>query len=283
MERLLSKIKVHPDAFWIRKGLEVTTSPICINECAYCPREKFTAACMARGCTEQLSVKTFKKCLGKIPKTVLLIFSGFSEPWTNPHCTEMILYAHEQGFKIVIYSTIVGMDYEDINKIKTIPFVKFFIHLPDSKNRAKIKINKKYLNLFTKLISSNIKNLVLISLFGYDKIHPQIKQLLRGYDLPFYSWPITSRAGNLPVKKWMRTPQRREGKLPLCFRLYINVLIPNGDVVLCCCDFGLKHVLGNLTISTYSSLFKSKEFSKIMEGLSDNSLDILCRVCGGKE
>jgi len=29
-------------------------------------------------------------------------------------------------------------------------------------------------------------------------------------------------------------------------RIFRNVLLPNGDVVLCCMDYGLDHILGNL-------------------------------------
>ena len=30
-----------------------------------------------------------------------------------------------------------------------------------------------------------------------------------------------------------------------CDRIYQNVLLPNGDVVLCCMDWSAEHVLGN--------------------------------------
>jgi len=55
--------------------------------------------------------------------------------------------------------------------------------------------------------------------------------------------------------------------------------LPNGDVVLCCMDWNLKHILGNLLKTNYRSLFKSKEFKNILKELKENSSNILCRTC----
>ena len=55
--------------------------------------------------------------------------------------------------------------------------------------------------------------------------------------------------------------------------------MPNGDVVLCFQDFGLKHVIGNLREQDFESLYTSQEFLFVQRGLADESLDILCRSC----
>jgi hypothetical protein len=44
-------------------------------------------------------------------------------------------------------------------------------------------------------------------------------------------------------------------------------------------DYGMKHILGNLVSSDYTSLFNSEEVHKLQKGLNDDSLDILCRYC----
>jgi hypothetical protein len=58
-----------------------------------------------------------------------------------------------------------------------------------------------------------------------------------------------------------------------------NVLLPNGDVVLCCMDYGLKHRLGNLLINKYEDLFKSENYITLMNGLENENIEILCRTC----
>jgi len=95
---------------------------------------------------------------------------------------------------------------------------------------------------------------------------------------------MQSRAGNLEnVKGIWAVNGRKHGKVRCITSmgncLNNNVLLPNGDVVLCCMDYGLKHILGNLILSDYPSLFTGEEFYKLQRGLNDDSLDILCRYC----
>lgn len=72
---------------------------------------------------------------------------------------------------------------------------------------------------------------------------------------------------------------KRKRRVIGCARLHHNILLPNGDVVLCCTDFGMRHVLGNLLSQDYPSLFQSGEFLKVKRGQKDETLDILCRCC----
>lgn len=71
---------------------------------------------------------------------------------------------------------------------------------------------------------------------------------------------------------------RNEGSL-YCERFNNNVLLPNGDVYLCCSDWGLKHKIGNL----YENSYDSNEFvaarEKIMRLAITKNSDVLCRTC----
>jgi hypothetical protein len=40
----------------------------------------------------------------------------------------------------------------------------------------------------------------------------------------------------------------------------VNVMLPNGDVYLCCCDYGLKHKLGNLLTTNYNDLSRAETY-----------------------
>jgi hypothetical protein len=93
---------------------------------------------------------------------------------------------------------------------------------------------------------------------------------------------MMARAGNLTGMKDVQQPLRLTG--PIRCRscgdcLNHNVLLPNGDVVLCCMDYGLQHILGNLLLTDYESLFSSEAFKRIQQGLDDDSRDVLCRYC----
>ena len=57
-------------------------------------------------------------------------------------------------------------------------------------------------------------------------------------------------------------------------------MLPDGRVLLCCMDYGMKHVLGNLTEQSYEEIMNGKEIDKIKAAINgDESIDILCRGC----
>ena len=57
-----------------------------------------------------------------------------------------------------------------------------------------------------------------------------------------------------------------------------NVLMPNGDVVLCCMDYNLKHVIGNLLTQTYDEVMNGKPLQDIIEINEDPKFD-KCSIC----
>ncbi len=58
-----------------------------------------------------------------------------------------------------------------------------------------------------------------------------------------------------------------------------GVLLPNGDVALCCMDYSLAHVLGNLRDMPHRELYKGDAFQKILLALKDESMALICRKC----
>ena len=80
------------------------------------------------------------------------------------------------------------------------------------------------------------------------------------------------------MSKAITTAAKPSGKLR-CDRIYQNVLLPNGDVVLCCMDWSAEYVLGNLKRDQFEDLYRSETFRRVLRGLKDPSVDILCRTC----
>ena len=56
-------------------------------------------------------------------------------------------------------------------------------------------------------------------------------------------------------------------------------ILPDGTVVLCCMDYSMKHVLGNVNKQNVKEIYESEEYQKILKGLNDDKIDILCRHC----
>jgi len=252
--------------------IEITTNIGCKNACAYCPQNKIITAYTKRSDILQMSFDIFKTCVDRIPSNIAIHFSGMSEPWLNPDCTKMLLYAHNKGHKIGVFTTLVGMNLSDIDSLMSIPLEYFRIHLPSKRKYEKIRVDKEYLSLLKKISESNVR----VRYHCHEKpINPEVKSIIE--QDPEYR-RVQTRAGNVTIED-RSIPKAKRGFIRCPRGLHHNVLLPNGDVILCCMDYGMQHVLGNLVYSDYGSLFRGNEFLKIKKGLRDESLDILCRYC----
>jgi hypothetical protein len=252
--------------------LAVTTSVGCPNACKVCPQELFVGRYRLTRGIKCLSFESFKRHLDKIPRHVRIDFGGMSEPWSNPECTEMILYAHEIGFKLTVFTTCVGMTISDLQKIRQIPFVTFVVHLPDDGLNMPFPKMQGYMAVLKELCLADITH---VSFMAMGSIHPDLQALFRdnvsGY---IYS----SRAGNIADSH----PIRKTGiiRCVVSQEMRRNVLLPNGDVVLCCQDWGMQNVLGNLNAGNYEDLFTSQQYRNILARQnSESEGDILCRYC----
>ena len=265
--------------------MEISTNVACRVQCDFCPQElhieqysnKNNLNDISYGQPTQMSFDTFKKCLSTIPKSVIIAFCGYTEPFLNPDCSKMVLHAYENGYTIEVFTTLVGMNQEDVEILKQVKYKVFHLHLPDEKNIAKIAVNNDYLNVFKKILS-DIPGVTGMSM---GNMHQKIREVLGKDLLPDV---MINRAGNVKLVK--PTPKKigplvckRDSKLDLLDIVDENVLLPNGDVGLCCMDYGLQHIIGNLLELSYDSLFKTdmyKEFHKKQKSYDEN---ILCRFC----
>ena len=191
-------------------------------------------------------------------------FSGFVEPWMNKHCSDMLLYAHNKGHRISVFTTAIGMSLEDVEKIKDVPYCGgpnggFVLHLPDNENLAKHPITDKYIDVLEAIKNSNITNFSTMSM---GKVHDSVKHLFN--NVPTHE--MWSRAGNLMGEAQLKpellnvmdrvkfTYRNKDTTCGCVEDLYHNILLPNGDVSLCCMDYGLDNILGNLYKDSYENI-----------------------------
>jgi len=219
-----------------------------------------------------MTPQIFKECLDKIPGRVKIDFAGFCEPFLNPDCIEMYSYAYSKGHVIKIFTTLTGMKPSDVKLLERKQPKKILVHLPSSTGNEKIKIDESYLQVLDMLLRSKI-NMEYHS--DGNEVHPEIQKLV---NKEVRVCRTINRAGNLETVSGLKTG-RIKGRMACSRGLKINVLLPNGDVVLCCNDFGMKHVLGNLLVSDYKHLFSGEEILRVRRGLKDDTMDILCRYC----
>ena len=253
--------------------LEITTSipkKGCVVDCVFCPQrvlqkvwdaEKFTSE---RARTMQL--EDFKKVIDKLPKEVRITLSGFTEPWLNSKATDMLLYAHEQGHRVSVFTTAVGMKLKDVERLKDIPYCGgpnggFTLHLPDKEYRAKHPVTSTYIKVVEALKNANINNFQTMAM---GTVHPEVEHLYP--DEKVNKYEMWHRAGNLLGEAQLK-PEVKEvwnefksvyhegDKTCGCVEdLYHNILLPNGEVSLCCMDYNLEEILGNLYEEEYDDI-----------------------------
>ena len=264
--------------------LEITTKIGCSCNCVYCPQEKLIKRYFGRPDSPNpdkiLSLDNFKICIDKLPKGTRIDFSGMAEPWLNPQCTDMVLYAHEKGFPIAIYTTLVGMKREDFDKIRQIPVEEFVLHIPDDKSNAHIGVSSEYIALLETVVSEKRDDgsPYVTGFSCHAGIHPDLVS-----KIPEDSKLITElhdRAGN--VESEYVESKCNKGTI-VCINcdnsIHHNVLLPDGTVLLCCMDYGMKHILGNLLTQSYEEIHESEEAKRIIRGMADDRELILCRTC----
>lgn len=256
-------------------NLEISTVVGCRVMCSYCPQKTHIRQYARRGPGDHvMSMATFQAALKTVPVNVDIIFAGMAEPWLNPECSEMLLWAYSKGHRVAVYTTLAGMTIQDVEKISQRPLYEFCIHLPDAGGQMNIDPDLNYLDV----LRYCIKRITTVGFSMHGKLHPLVQEAL-GFKVKDGSAALISRAGNLAD----RAIGFKHGPL-MCSacgpKIDHNILLPNGDIVLCCMVYDLKHILGNLTSQSYESLFTGEEYQRVMRGLAgDESIDIACRNC----
>lgn len=277
-----------------KRYVEITTTMGCPNNCAYCPQDLLNKS--YKGKERVLSFEDFKQILKNIPKSIQLDFGGMTEPFTNPQATDMILYADKLGYEIMLYTTLRNFSIDDIYKLKDVKFIGCVIHTVDKDNLIKNKVDEEYLEKIKLLKELNYSNLDFMVI---GKPREDIEQAI-GYNLQ--STKILLRGNQLSKDEFKNISpdiiepfqgQFKDNRKPLICGSLVNtrktfrptlaertVMLPNGDVVLCCMDYALRHPLGNLKIQHYNSIINSRAMRTIEASmLGKNDEYLLCRDC----
>jgi len=247
--------------------LEFTTSipeKGCVVDCAFCPQRTLEKSYTGQ---RMMTLDNFKSVVDKLPKEIRVTFAGFTEPWLNKNCTDMLLYADEKGHPISVFTTGIGMKVEDVYRLKDVPYAGnpnggFVLHLPDQERIAKHPVTSNYIKVLEAFreVCGEIQNFYTMSM---GPVLDDVKHIFPQASVPEF-W---SRAGNLMGEAMLKPELYNlkdqfksiyHGESPKtcgCLEdLYHNIVLPNGDVSLCCMDYGLKHILGNIYEQSYEEV-----------------------------
>lgn len=275
-----------------RPTLEITTMIGCPLMCNYCPQDNLREA-YGKDSPKYMALETFKVAVSKIPANTRIDFSGMAEAWVNPEATKMLAHALEKGHAVAVYTTLYNWSIETANQVIEL-FEKyrsqvevFSIHFPDEYGNMKgWKYNDEWVAVFH-LMTITVQRLGIkleaMTMSDHGKIHPDLQHL----GIQLYNWFGHDRAGSLNKEQVKEQPINfidRHEKPVRCSKT-INydqhVLLPNGDIVLCCMDYDNKHILGNLLVDSYEDLFTGEGMIRLLrENIKPcYSSESLCKSC----
>lgn len=265
---------------------EITTMIGCPLMCNFCPQDKLLRA--YKDPVRVLTMENFQTALSKIPKDFKIVFAGFTEPWANEHCTDFVEYALESGRDIAIYTTLFRMTPDDVDRLVALYKIypkkmsEFVVHLPDNQgNMIGWKPSDDYeyaLSTLTKKINSSS----FMTMDQNSKTHSSVKSTVKPVQ-----WYLHTRANNLDTTKLGGQTFYQPPKYDFvveCTRdknLTSSVMLPNGDLALCCMDYGLKHIIGNILKQNYDEILHGVELEKIkrLNNTLEYTEEVLCKSC----
>jgi hypothetical protein len=246
-----------------RPHIEITTRIGCPIRCRYCPQGKLISEYYPLHSRSNkafsLSLSNFKNICDKIPADVDIHFSGMCEPFINPAAVEMVKYAATEH-SVSVFTTLTGLTAEKYDELRRIPFRWFCIHVPDGQLNTGLKCTPEYLKLLQYVVD-NPPECEKFWFSMHGDYHPALIPIIYGQEIENN---INDRAGNLDIAWSDKT--EKDNPVCSCSRYDQNVLLPDGTVLLCCMDYGMTHILGNLLLQNYDDLKRAGPYE-------------LCRKC----
>ena len=269
-------------SFYTSPMIEITTKLGCAVNCKFCPQELYIKEYLKEGNPDTvLSFENYRICIDKLPENTIVEFAGFTEPFFIARCMEMIQYAKNRGHRVNLFTTLRGLKLDQIDQLLEIEFEEFVLHVPDREGYAVIPVDEEYREIIKRLSVAKKPNgnSFIDYACAQGTVEDEITELL-GNDIRIYV-VLNDRAGNLQDsclygKKGIRGRIRCE----LSKDINHNVLLPDGRVILCSNDWGLKHVMGNLIHETYEQILDGDEANRIREAMmNEGGAFVLCRNC----
>lgn len=266
--------------------IEITTVLGCKVNCKYCPQNVLTKAYYGenRNRKKQMSIEDFKIFLRNTPDNCDFMFAGMAEPYLNPDCTEMLRLACEAGRNVSLYTTLEGATEEDIDAMLSLPLQFVELHVADEHKYAHITETEQYYKNIERLLNAKKMNgEPFVNDVGAQAVPtPKILELCRGKYEVLTS--VQDRAGNLEGEELVtRDRDLIDEQITCCFcgpTFNNHVVLPDGTLLLCNMDYGMKHIIGNLLETTFDEIRAGEKMQAILEEANGKqTMELLCRKC----
>ena len=262
------------EGYYTKIGLEVSTHIGCPRACNHCPQPLLASRYHGE---RSFTLESFQKALRTVPTWIDLAFTGFSEALSCKAGMEMIEWAIGRGHQCTISTTLFGYNKEKVDRLIKLPWKHIVLHLPSDQGEiTTLKITPEYLELLRYAVEKwRVHPHLMPQRFG-PTTYPEVQKIFDDAGITLPNYGLHDRAGALVQIGYHG---RRPGPLPLCGKMFRGNLLPNGDVCLCCNDYGIQHVFGNLFTDDYQEIFRGEKFRQFIKESQEPDSNVLCRTC----
>jgi hypothetical protein len=245
--------------------LELSVAIGCPVACPYCPVGKVVRA---YGGPNMMSMDVFAAALANIPDDAQLSFAGFAEPFLNRDLSELMHHAYAAAHPFQVLTTGRGMTDDDVVSLLALQPYNLCLHAPDHGHAMTVTTDAAYVAR-VKRLAEGVGSFNVVC-------HGVLRDELKWLAPWMKQTSLQNRAGNVAgMKEHTATGPIQCRPAPA---LDHPVMLPTGEVVLCCQDWSLRHPLGNLAKQTWDELTAGDPMARLRAAMAGNG-DCLCRAC----
>ena len=282
------------------KNVHVETNTCCNAKCIFCPTPKMNKRI-------SMSKKLFYKIIDDLAS---FNFSGKvypylrNEPMTDPYIFERLKYLREKLPNATIFFSTNGLalNMDKIVKLLNLEPIIIKISLPRFSKDQCLKImgidNTKILKninlLFEEGRKRNIDNskdkflLVMVNAPESEQILMRNYLSRRGmenfFDLQL--WGLVNRGGSVGSIFGKRICHKKikgchQGSKEFNINNWFNILA-NGKVALCCMDWNVEVIFGNMNTQSIKEVWESKRYKEVLDmvfGKVETNKNFICKRC----
>ena len=249
-----------------KNHIEVTLTSACPMMCSYCPQGNYIKGYKSlKTSGKDMSLEDYKIILSNINIIGYVAFTGFTEPIRNKNWYEIVKHTIDEGYRTIINTTLFKASDEDIDKMTSLD-IPINIHVTDSKQEVPIETYRNFIDKY-----KGEHRFSYFSRKGMERAQQLRVMSGRGR--------VHDRGGNVAPDKAPKPPVIKGPVACTTRRQYSNVVIPNGDVSVCCSDFGLEHILGNLLTQKLSEIHNSENMKDFNNKMLEGDEDFICNKC----
>ena len=280
--------------------LEITGQIGCTMMCTYCPQTLIVSEAREKNIDKILELENFEKILENVPINTKIAWAGYTEPLLHSNFKDFVKLTNKKGYVQTINTTMHGKLISQEFMSNTSVFESVGFHLPDNEGLMKLNVKESYLLNLEKAIRHQAKVLgreqIDIKIIG-KKPHINLEKLLNkllsedilNNSQIHSSLQISSRNNYVDQNNdrfsffsyFKKNIEKKSNSNPLYYcsyqRLNSNVLLPNGEVNICCNDYSLGFSLGNLLNEKLDEMLKHKKLMTKTDFLNGNMT--VCKKC----